>query len=82
MPTRIPIITDVQLIEGLIASIFFPIAALFFRRFNQDHFIKYSSVTWFATWIMRKFAVNMYMRIKNKHHKPVHMYHITVPFSL
>lgn len=57
---KIPIINNEEIIEGIVASIFFPITILFFKNFEKDAFIKYSILSWFTTWVLRKMAVNIY----------------------
>lgn len=65
--TKLDIINDEQLVEGIVASIFFPITILIFRNLDPNSFILYSIIAWFSTWILRKLSVNIYKLLKLKH---------------
>tara|TARA_B100001063_G_C16458279_1_gene401766 strand:- start:18 stop:248 length:231 start_codon:yes stop_codon:yes gene_type:complete len=75
---KIKIITQEQLIEGIIASICFPLTIMFFRHNKSNDFIFYSSIGWFITWIARKFGVNIYLHLKEKYKWENRTYYITI----
>lgn len=74
---EIPIINMEQLIEGLTASIFFPLAILVFKYFDKKSFYIYTMLAWFTTWFFRKFFVNiylLYLKNNNLQNTTLHLY--------
>lgn len=65
--TKLDIISDQQLIEGITASIFFPLTIMIFRHLDPQSFISYSMIAWFSTWILRKLSVNIYKLYRVKY---------------
>ena len=58
---EIPIINVEQIIEGVTASIFFPITIILFKKFDKQDFFLYSFFAWITTWVFRKLFVNIYI---------------------
>ena len=75
---EVKIIDQEQIVEGITASIFFPITIIFFRHFKSTTFIIYSMLAWFTTWIARKISVNVYLHFKKKYGWKDTTYHITI----
>ena len=74
--TKYAIMTDVNIIEGITASITFP-AIIYFLKF--DHHVRVYFATmfaWFITWTMRKLSVNLFLRYKQEYNIPIRTYHI------
>lgn len=71
---KLPIITDVQIIEGIVASTVFVFFVYIFRYKLKSSYKIYLSIPWFLTWIFRKWIPNVYKFIKVNylHLEPVH----------
>jgi len=73
--TNISIINNEQLVEGVIASIVFTLISYFLKYYFKLNYVLYISISWFITWIFRKFGVNTYQyyaskyNIQNKNYK-------------
>jgi hypothetical protein len=63
---RVPIIDDVQLVEGIIASTVFIYFVYVIRYQMKLSYIYYLSFPWFFTWICRKGGSNLYVHLKRK----------------
>ena len=57
---KLNIISQEQLVEGIIASIIFPLSVIFYKSYNKKSFFVYTMLAWMTTWIMRKLTVNIY----------------------
>jgi len=79
--TKFAIITDVQLAEGITASIIFPSIIYFMERYKKYKMYISTMIAWFVTWIFRKFTVNTYTAYKQFINKPIYTYHINLPIS-
>jgi len=64
---KINIITSQQLIEGITASITFPIFIYFLKYVEGFSLIYYTSLAWLITWFLRKISVNIFLIIKEKY---------------
>lgn len=73
---NIPIINDEEIVEGLIASLFFPITIILFKKLDPKSFILYSMLAWFTTWVARKSGIHIYKELKNKYHIKNNLYKI------
>lgn len=60
-------INDKQLLEGIIASIFFPITLYYFRHLRPDLLLIMSMIAWFVTWLLRKASNNIYDELQKKY---------------
>lgn len=61
---EITILTDEQIIEGLIASISFTLLIIYLHK--REGVILGGIMAWFITWILRKFSVNVYKYLKKR----------------
>lgn len=62
--SRIPIITDVQIVEGIVASSIFVLFVYLFRYRWKLSYKYYLSFPWFFTWLFRKMIPNLYIHYK------------------
>lgn len=62
------IINREQLIEGITASIIFPLFIYIFKYLEGFSLFFYTSIAWLITWIFRKLSVNLFnfFQIQNK----------------
>lgn len=74
----IPIITNLEIVEGLTASIFFPLTILFFKNLETKSFFIYTLLAWFTTWILRKSSVHIYREYKKKYNLENTLHSITI----
>ena len=65
-------------VEGIIASIFFPLSIMFYKNIGIVSFFIYSMLAWITTWIIRKVSVNIYLHLKEKYNWENKTYHITI----
>lgn len=75
---KIGILNQEQLIEGITASIFFPLTILFFRNMDHSSFFLYSMLAWFTTWIARKISVNIYLHFKKQYNWTNDTYYLNI----
>ena len=75
---NIPILTDINVVEGIVASILFPIL-IFITRQYRFGIILSSAVSWFITWVFRKASVNIMKEHKRIHNIGVKYYSIPIP---
>lgn len=61
---QITVLTDDQIIEGVIASITFTLLLIYFKE--KEGYILGGIMAWFTTWVFRKFSVNLYEYLKKK----------------
>ena len=80
--TRVPVITDVNIAEGISASLLFPSLIYFFRHNEKYNMYITTLISWFITWIIRKFTVNVFKMYKQQHNEPIKTYYIYLPFSI
>ena len=73
------ILTDQQLIEGIVGSISFVFLTLIIKHL-LDHTNIYlvSSIAWFGVWLARKTAVSLYERIRKYYN--YRSFNISIPF--
>lgn len=64
---KIPIINNEEIVEGIIASIFFPLTMILFKKFEPKTYILYTMLAWFTTWVLRKSSVHIYKELKIKY---------------
>lgn len=63
-PEYIPFITDVQLVEGIVASTVFVFFMYIFKHKYKYSYVVFLSVPWFLTWLFRKLVPNVYLYVK------------------
>jgi hypothetical protein len=80
--TKFAVISDVQIAEGVVASIIFPAILYFMKNYNKKTMYVATLVAWFITWLIRKFTVNTFMKYKTHYNEPVKTYYIDLPFSI
>lgn len=78
MVVELPILTDVNVVEGIVASVMFPLLIYITRRYNFGIILS-SSVSWFITWVFRKASVNIYEKYKTDNKLNVKYYNLTLP---
>jgi hypothetical protein len=71
---KLEIINREQLIEGITASIIFPLFIFLFKniQLNGHRLFFYSGLAWLFTWIIRKISINIfkyYQKHKNIENK-------------
>jgi hypothetical protein len=74
----IPIITNLEIVEGLTASIFFPLAVLLFKKLETKSFFVFTLLSWFITWLFRKSSVHIYDHYKKKYNLENTLHYITI----
>jgi|AntAceMinimDraft_18_1070375.scaffolds.fasta_scaffold740701_1 hypothetical protein len=74
----IDVITETQLLEGFIATIFLPLFLIFFKYYEGYKFIAVSALSFFFTWIARKISINNFMKYRKMNNIPIHMYGIQI----
>ena len=75
---ELSILTDVNVVEGVVASIMFPLLIYITRRYNFG-IITSSAVSWFITWVFRKASVNIYEKYLQDTKQNVKYYNISIP---
>jgi phosphoglycerol transferase MdoB-like AlkP superfamily enzyme len=75
---NIPIITNLEIVEGLTASIFFPLAILLFKHLETKSFFFFMLISWFLTWLLRKASVHIYDQYKKKYNLVNTLHSITI----
>ena len=80
--TRVKIISDVNIAEGIVASLVFPSVIYYFKY--DKNFTAYltTMLSWFITWVLRKFTVNAITTYKINHNIPIKYYYLDLPLSL
>lgn len=76
---EIPIMNEEQFVEGITASITFPLVILYFKD-KHWNYIVYMMIAWFVTWICRKTSVNIYHMVKDTYKFKNKTFHLIVPF--
>lgn len=74
---KLPIITDVQIVEGIVASSIFVVFVHIMRFKMRLSYWWYLTLPWFFTWIFRKAIPNLYVFIKTNYlnMKPTYTYY-------
>ena len=75
---KLNIISQEQLVEGIIASIVFPLSVMFYKNYEKKSFFIYTMLAWITTWIMRKLVVNIYHYYYRKHNLKHVVYSINI----
>lgn len=73
---EIDIITETQLIEGIVGAVLMPLLLFFFKHTEGNSFIIGSMLSFFFTWLARKFFVNNLAKYKKQQGKPDYMFKI------
>lgn len=60
----IPFITDVQIVEGIVASTVFVFFMYIFKHKYKYSYVVFLSIPWFLTWLFRKLVPNVYLYVK------------------
>ena len=63
-PGYLPFITDVQIVEGIVASTVFVFFMYIFKHKYKYSYVVFLSVPWFLTWLFRKLVPNVYLYVK------------------
>lgn len=63
---KVNIITNKELLEGIIASLFFPTTLYYFKHLEPQYLFIMSMLAWMITWIMRKASNHIYDQLQNK----------------
>jgi hypothetical protein len=81
--TKFAIISDVQILEGLVASICFPVIVYLMklRQTKSKQYIEFFVIAWFFTWVIRKCAVNTFTQYKTYYNEPIKTFYIDLPIS-
>jgi len=75
---RFIIINDIQLLEGIVGSLFMPLLIVFFRYSEGLNFVYSSMFAFLITWIFRKIAVNNYSEYKRKNGDEIYNYDLSI----
>lgn len=75
---KVLVITDEQLIEGVVGALFFPLLIIFFRYTEGLLFVSSSILAFILTWIARKIAINNYTQYKRKYNYKPYMFSFTI----
>lgn len=69
----IKFLTREQIIEGIIASIVFPLSYLYLKKFIKSYFLR-TMISWFTTWFFRKVGYNTYIHYFSLLEKDINKY--------
>ena len=65
---KLDIINERDIIEGIVASILYPLSIIFYRHFDKkSYFIYTMMLAWFTVWVARKLSVNIWLYHKEKY---------------
>lgn len=57
---EVPLLSDINILEGVVASVTFPLL-IYLTRFHYKLGLFWSSsISWFITWVFRKVSVNLF----------------------
>ena len=79
--TKFAVMTDVNIVEGVTASVTFPGIIFFLKKERKFTMYFATMISWFITWIMRKFSVNLFLAYKTIMGEQLKTYYISLPFS-
>lgn len=57
-------LTRLQIIEGIIASIVFPLLYMNLKKYLKSYFLR-TMIAWFLTWVIRKIGYNTFEHYYN-----------------
>ena len=76
---RVEIINDLQLYEGIVAAIVFPILKfVFLDKLFLNRYLT-TSLAWFLTWICRRFITNFALAYKKEYGTKIKDFFISIP---
>lgn len=79
---RVDLINDIELYEGFVGAIMFPLLKfIFLDRWFLNRYVT-TALAWFITWFFRRFITNIVYAYKKEHGLKITNYHINVPFVL
>ena len=63
-------ITDMELIEGLLASSVWALFFYYFKKYMNMSIIKEGALAWLGVWFVRKLGLSLYLSLKKKYNLP------------
>ena len=72
------IITNEELVEGIVASVIFAITGYFLKYILKLHYLLYITLPWLITWIFRKMSVHIFNKLQKEKYVDNKLYSITI----